>query len=67
MIKLARIDLEAFQHTPILAALKKSPSGISIETFKGMRLDGVRLSDPREVSEAMKVRNVIYILSLPIW
>jgi len=55
----ARGDLEAFIHTPIIAALKKSPGGVLSGSFDGVKHEGVLLSEPKLVAPAMKVRNTI--------
>jgi len=55
----ARRDLVAFIHTPIIAALKKSPGGVLSGSFKGMEHKGVPLNSPRQVGPAMKEVNAI--------
>jgi len=55
----AKLDLVAFLHQPILAALKKSPDGVSVESFSGVKHDGVLLCEPKLVAPAMKLRNTI--------
>ena len=55
----AKVDLVAFLHQPILAALNKSPEGVSIESFSGAEHKGVLLCEPKLVAPAMKLRNTI--------
>ena len=55
----ARLDLVAFQHQPILKALKDHPEGISPEFFNKLENEGVDLSDPKAVRAAMRMENVI--------
>jgi len=52
-------DLVAFIHTPIIAALKKSPGGVSTGHFAGVEHDGVLLCSPKDVEPAMKKNNAI--------
>ena len=55
----AEDDLVAFPHKAILKALKEHPEGISPKYFKHMENDGVDLSEPFAVGEAMKKSNAI--------
>ena len=55
----ADADLVAFLHKPILAALKKSPEGVSVKLFDGVKHEGVPLSSPKLVAPAMKITNAI--------
>lgn len=50
----ARLDLVAFIHTPILAALKKTPGGVRPDIFKGVKDNGALLSSPKDVAPGMK-------------
>ena len=59
LVALAKVDLVAFLHKPILVALKKSPGGVSVMSFGGKEHEGVQLSAPKEVAVAMKKRNAI--------
>ena len=58
-LALAWADLVAFLHQPILAALKKSPGGVSVKIFAGQKHEGVLLSAPKKVAVAMKESNAI--------
>ena len=60
VLALAEADLVAFLHKPILAALKKSPGGVSVKSFDGKEHMGVPLSEPRLVATAMKEVNAIF-------
>ena len=55
----ARLELVAFQHQPILKALKDHPEGISPEFFNKLKNEGVDLSNPKAVGAAMRKGNVI--------
>ena len=55
----ARRDLARFPHKAILKALKEHPEGVDPEYFKHMENDGVDLSEPFAVGEAMKKSNAI--------
>ena len=55
----ARLELVAFQHQPILKALKDRPGGISPEFFNKFENKGVDLSKPKAVGVAMREGNVI--------
>ena len=59
VLDLARGDLEAFSHSPILAALKKTPGGVRSGDLKGVEHKGVLLSSPKDVAPAMKKVNAI--------
>ena len=52
-------DLEAFAHSPILIALKKTPGGVRSGNFIGVKHRGVMLSSPNDVAPAMKRANAI--------
>jgi hypothetical protein len=58
-LEYAKKDLVAFLHKPILTALKKSPEGVSVELFDGVKHEGVLLSSPKLVASAMKITNAI--------
>ena len=55
----ALFKLEAFAHSPILIALKKTPGGVRSGNFKGVERKGVMLSSPKDVAPAMKKENAI--------
>ena len=55
----AEDDLDRFPHKAILNALKKHPEGISPKYFKHMKSEGVDLSEPFAVGEAVKKSNAI--------
>ena len=55
----ARLDLARFPHNAILNAFKEHPEGISPKYFKHMKSEGVDLSEPSAVGEAMKKSNAI--------
>ena len=58
-VAMARRDLEAFIHKPILAALKTSPDGVQSGSFDCVEHKGVLLSSPKLVAPAMKISNAI--------
>jgi hypothetical protein len=58
-VAIARQDLVAFTHKPILKALKKNPDGVSPEFFNNHEHKGVDLSVPADVGLAMKESNAI--------
>ena len=47
-------DLAAFEHEPILEALKLSPDDVRTKVFRGIENKGVTLTAPRQVAAAMK-------------
>jgi hypothetical protein len=53
-VETAVSSLCTFPHKQILTALKKSPNGVRIRQFDGIKNEGISLSDPREVGVAMK-------------
>jgi hypothetical protein len=55
----ARVDLARFPHKAILNALKEHPEGVNPEYFGNMKSEGVDLSEPFAVGEAMKKSNAI--------
>ena len=59
VVSKARCKLEAFAHSPILIALKKTPGGVRSGNFKGVEHRGVMLSSPKDVAPAMKKVNAI--------
>lgn len=58
-LSMAKNDLAAFQHQVILVALKEKPQGVRSGTFKGIKNEGILLSEPKDVAIAMKKRNCI--------
>jgi len=54
VLDLARGDLVAFIHTPILAALKKTPGGVHHTFFDAVEDHGALLSSPKDVVPGMK-------------
>ena len=59
----AERDLAAFEHEPILEALKLSPDGVSTDKFGGIEDEGVNLAAPKQVALAMKeTQAIIYHL-----
>ena len=64
----ARRDLIAFPHQAILQALKEHPEGVSPEYFNNQKSNGIDLSNPMAVGEAMKRSNaVIYRIELGLY
>ena len=55
----AKMNLVAFPHKAILKALKEHPEGVSPEYFNNMKNEGIDLSDPVAVGNAMKLSNAI--------
>ena len=53
----ARRDLAQFPHKAILNALKEHPEGVDPEYFKHMKSEGVDLSQPFAVNEAINKSN----------
>jgi energy-coupling factor transporter ATP-binding protein EcfA2 len=58
-VAIARQDLVAFAHQPILKALKNKPDGVSPEFFNNQKHNGVHLAVPAHVGLAMKESNAI--------
>ena len=54
VLDLARGDLVAFIHTPIFAALKKTPGGVHPTFFDGVKDNGVFLASPKDLLPGMK-------------
>ena len=54
VLDLARGDLVAFIHKPILAALKKTPGGVHHTFFDAVKDNGALLSSPKDVVPGMK-------------
>ncbi len=59
IVGIARQELEAFQLQPILKALKEHPDGVEPGSFKKKKYEGIDLSEPADVGDAMKKRNAI--------
>ena len=55
----AERDLAAFEHEPILEALKLSPDGVSTKVFRGIKSKGANLAEPKDVALAMKETQAI--------
>ena len=58
-LAVAEDDLDQFPHKAILNALKEHPEGVDLEYFKHMASEGVDLSEPFGVDEAMKKSNAL--------
>ena len=55
----ARDELDKFGHQQIIDALKEHPDGVKAGAFKGVKIDGVNLAEPKDVAVAMKKRNCL--------
>jgi len=58
-LRTAQEDLDMFVHTPILQALKVTPDGVRAVKFVGVKHEGVRLVQPKQVAVAMKEQQAI--------
>lgn len=59
IVNVARQELEAFELKPILQALKEYPDGVKPGYFKNQKYQGIDLTVPAKVGDAMKQINAI--------
>lgn len=59
IVNVARQELEAFELKPILQALKEYPDGVKPGYFKNQKYQGIDLTAPAKVGDAMKQINAI--------
>lgn len=56
-LSVALRDFSAFEHKPKISKLKKSPDGVSAESFDGIYYNGILLSQPKNfISKPKKLK-----------
>ncbi len=59
IIGFARVELGAFKLKPVLKAIKEHPEGVDPLTFRNQKYEGIDMSVPAKVGDAMKETNAI--------